>query len=234
MGELMKRIGMESQVGFRWDRGTIDGLFTTYLGLSKRKEHGLETWALFIDLMKAFDLVPQVALFAVLRRYSMPDYFVKVLIRLHYGAQIKVKIDEVDSEIDSTIGVRQGSCEGPAVLFLFIMQAAMETLEWPDGVSKPEFMTREHGKITGERTSRVRDASSFELWTSLFADDCVLLFQSRDELIRGSSHIFAHLQKFGLCMHVGRGDAASKTEAMYFPPPRTAYEAADTSRYLLH
>ena len=33
--------------------------------------------------------------------------------------------------------------------------------------------------------SRVRDACSFELWTSLFADDCVLLFQSRDDLIRG-------------------------------------------------
>ena len=232
MGELMKKIGMESQVGFRWDRGTIDGLFTTYLGLSKRKEHGLETWALFIDLVKAFDSVPREALFAVLRRYGMPDHFVKVLIRLHYGAKVKVKIGEVDSEIDSTIGVRQGSCEGP-VLFLFIMQAAMETLEWPEGVSKPEFMTREYGKTTGERASRVRDASSFELWTSLFADDCVLLFQSRDDLIRGSSHIFAHLRKFGLCMHVGRGNAASKTEAMYFPPPRMAYEAADTSRFYI-
>jgi len=96
-----------------------------------------------------------------------------------------------------------------------------------------EFMTREHGKITGERTSLVRDASSFELWTSLFADDCVLLFQSRGELIRGSSHIYTRLRKFGLCMHVGRGDAASKTEAMYFPPPRTAYEAADTSRFYI-
>jgi len=31
-------------------------------------------------------------------------------------------------------------------------------------------------------------------------------------------------------MHVGRGDTASKTEAM-FPPPQTAYEAADTSRF---
>jgi len=80
----------------------------------------------------------------------------------------------------------------------------------------------------------VRDASSSELWTSLFADDCVLLFQPRrDELIRGSSHIFAHLRKFGLCMHVVRGDTASKTEAMYVPPPRTAYEAADTSRFYI-
>jgi len=116
----------------------------------KRKEHGLETWALFIDLVKAFDSVPRETLFAVLRRYGMPDHFVKVLIRLHCGAKVKVKIGEVDSEIDSTIGVRQGSCEGP-VLFLFIMQAAMETLEWPEGVSKPELTTREYGKTTGER-----------------------------------------------------------------------------------
>ena len=87
-------------------------------------------------------------------------------------------------------------------------------------------MTREYGKTTGERVPRVCDACSFELWSSLFADDCVLLFQSRDDLIRGSSLIFAHLWKFGLCMHVGRGNAASKTEATYFPPPRMAYEPA--------
>ena len=43
--------------------------------------------------------------------------------------------------------------------------------------------------------SRVRDACSFELWTSLFADDCVLLFQSRDDLIRGSSHTFSRVSK---------------------------------------
>ena len=34
-------------------------------------------------------------------------------------------------------------------------------------------------------------------------------------------------------MHIGRGAAASKTEAMYFPPPRQAYAAADTSRFLV-
>jgi hypothetical protein len=59
--------------------------------VSKRKEHGLETWALFIDLFRAF------------------DHFAKVLRRLHFGAKVKVKIGEEDSELDSTIGVRQGS-----------------------------------------------------------------------------------------------------------------------------
>ena len=77
----------------------------------------------------------------------------------------------------------------------------------------------------------MRGAYSIELRTSLFAVDCILLFLLRGDLIRRSSHIFAHLRKFGLCMHVGRGNAAPKTEAKYFPPPRMAYEAADTSRF---
>ena len=112
---------MEAQTGFRDQRGTIDGLFTTFMSLHKRREHGLETWALFIDLVKAFDTVPREALFAVLRRFGIPDHFVNVIIRLHENAVIKVKIGSVEEQIESSIGVRQGSCEGP-VLFLFIMQ----------------------------------------------------------------------------------------------------------------
>ena len=34
-------------------------------------------------------------------------------------------------------------------------------------------------------------------------------------------------------MHVGRGNAASKNEEIYFPPPRMAYEAADTSHFYI-
>ena len=41
------------------------------------------------------------------------------------------------------IGVRQGSNSGP-VLFLYIMQAAMETMEWP--VAEPQFCTAKKGE----------------------------------------------------------------------------------------
>lgn len=220
--------GMDAQVGFRSERGTIDGLFATIMGLQKRKEHNLGTWALFIDLVKAFDTVPREALFAILRRFGLPDHFVNIIIRLHEKAVIKVKIGEVDSDVDSSIGVRQGSCEGP-VLFLFIMQAAMETMAWP--VAKPEFRTRADGVTSGESTYRKRGASTFEHWTSLFADDCAIFFESRADMLTGTSYLFNHLRKFGLQMHVGSGPTASKTEAMFFPPPRTAYELADTSRF---
>ena len=73
-----------------------------------------------------------------------------------------VKIGEVDSEIDSSIGVRQGPCEGP-VLFLFIMQAAMETMEWPAGAERPQFCTRVGGVTTGEDPNRIRGATTFEI-----------------------------------------------------------------------
>ncbi len=49
---VMEEFGMDSQTGFRPDSGTIDSLFTTFVGLHKRKGHGLETWALFSDLVK--------------------------------------------------------------------------------------------------------------------------------------------------------------------------------------
>jgi hypothetical protein len=230
MQKVMELHGLEEQTGFRPLRGTIDGLFATSVGLQKRKEHGKESWVLFLDLIKAFDSVPHDAVFEVLRRFGMPDHFINLVIRLHANAKVQVEIDGEDSEVAVTIGVRQGSCEGP-VLFLFIMQAAMETFEWPEGMTKPEYRTREDGKTMGECSFRKRGASSFHFWASLFADDCALIFETREDLIAGTDAIYAHLRKFGLNMHVGRGDMASKTEAMFFPKARQPYEDGDTSRF---
>ena len=119
MQEVLKECGLELQSGFTPDRGTIDGLFSVFVALQKRKEHDLDSWILFVDLVKAFDSVPRAALFAILRRFGLPDHFINLAIRLHNDAKIKVKIGQIDYIIDSSIGVRQGSCEGP-VLFLLL------------------------------------------------------------------------------------------------------------------
>jgi hypothetical protein len=228
MAKVQEHEGLEAQTGFRSERGPIDGSFNTNIGIQKRKEHGLPTWAAFIDLVKAFDTVSREALFQILRKFGMPDHFINIVIRLHVGSVIKVKVGEVEVEVPSTIGVRQGSCEGPS-LFLFIMQACMETAEWP--VPKPQFCTVETGPITGARSSRKRNVTTFDLWSSLFADDCALLFESRSDLIEGTNYIFHHLQRFGLLMHIGKGDTASKTEAVFFPGPGQTQSDGDTSNF---
>ena len=94
---------------------------------------------------------------------------------------------------------------------------------------KPQFRTRADGVTSGERSARKRGATSFDLWASLYADDCAILFETRADLITGTSYLFNHLRKFGLQMHVGTGDTASKTEAMFFPAPRPSPANAATA-----
>jgi hypothetical protein len=65
---------------------------------------------LFVDLVKAFGTLSREALFAVLRRYGLPNHFVNIVIRLH--TKSKVKIGSADSEIKS-FEVRKGLCVGP-------------------------------------------------------------------------------------------------------------------------
>ena len=114
---------VDPQKGFGSDRGTIDGLFTRFVVLHKRKEHGLETWALFIVLVKAVDTVPREVLFVVLwLQFSRPF--------CQYCALITVKTGEDNSEVKNSFCVRQRSCEGP-ILLLPIVQAAMKNLSWP-------------------------------------------------------------------------------------------------------
>ena len=50
-------------------------------------------------------------------------------------------------------------------------------------------------------------------------------------MVTGTSYLFNHLRKFGLKIHIGSGATASKTEAMYYPPTRMAYEDGDTTPF---
>ena len=56
--ESKKHLEHENQCGFRNGRGCSDGSFTIKALLNKRREHNLEMWVLFLDLVKAFDMVP--------------------------------------------------------------------------------------------------------------------------------------------------------------------------------
>ena len=174
--------------------------------------------------------MPRGELWAIRSKFGFPHHFINLVVRLHTNAKVEFTIGDTESEVESFIGVRQGSCEGPA-LFLFIIKAALEAMDWP--VEKPEFSTREKGTTMGERSGRVRGVTLFNLWASLCADDCAIFFKIRQDLITGSTFLFSHLARFGLLMHVGCGSTKSKTEAMFFHKPRTPHEDAGTSPFFV-
>jgi len=70
----------------------------------------------------------------------------------------------------------------------------------------------------------------FTFWSSLFADDCALIFRSRAELVEGPKYFYLHMKKLGLNMHVGTADdPISKTVAIYFQTAKGKLSDGNTS-----
>ena len=68
---VLETEGLEEQNGFMRQKGCCDGIFSK-LALQKRHEHGLGTWEVFIDLVKAFNSVPRDRLYSVLGKHGIP------------------------------------------------------------------------------------------------------------------------------------------------------------------
>ena len=95
------------QNGFTPGRGTVDGSFCVRTLLKKRKEHGLETYAYFLDLVKAFDTVPRESLLRVLAKFGVPPKMVKVVESMYSNCIVKMEIGKDDHDIEATAGVKQ-------------------------------------------------------------------------------------------------------------------------------
>lgn len=186
----------------------------------------------FIDLVKAFDFVPRGALFAVLSKFGTPEKLCNLICKLHTGLKVKFSVDSAEAVVDSTVGVKQGDSLAPT-LFVFFIQAAVETIDAEWSAKRPSFCTIFDGTLHGRRWNAKRGAIFFEVLYSLYADGGAFLMESRSELISGMRLIFEQLKRFGLTCHVGRDGKKAKTEAMLFPANSSTYDQYDTSDFIV-
>ena len=235
---LLKEIGIEEQNGFSGGRGCSDGSFCIRQALKKRREHGQESWVLFVDLVKAFDSVPRDILFSVLAKFGVPPHLIRVIKRMNTDLQVTFDLNGEPVAVPCTVGVKQG-CPLSPTLFLFVMQACLESLEKAmSEESKLKFRTntrmegKNGGKVSGTDWTN-QGEFSFTFWASLYADDAACPLDSRATLLAATNAIYRHLRLFGLLMHVGSAGKKSKTEAMYCPARDTPYEDGDTSDLVL-
>jgi len=87
--------------------------------------------------VKAFDTIQHELLYQILAKYGLPNELIKVIKKMYSNCKVKLSIGKADKEIDYETGVQQGDNMAPT-LFLFMMQAIMETLQLPT-VSKAKF-----------------------------------------------------------------------------------------------
>ena len=86
---VLRLHGLDEQNGFLNKKGCIDATFALKLELQSRKEFGLGTWAVLVDLVKAFDTVNQNMLMKILSHYGIPDSLICVIQCLYQSVTIK-------------------------------------------------------------------------------------------------------------------------------------------------
>ena len=169
----------------------------------------MESWVLFVDLVKAFDSVPRDVLWKVLAKFGVPPHLLKVIMRMHENLTVTFELAGVTVEVPNKSGVKQGEPQAPK-LFNFVMQACLGSLgeSWQAGSLKFHTNTKisgaRGGKVSGNNWRKTGEFS-FEIWCSLNADDAGLPQNKRNELLIAANDVDDHLQLFGLhssCMLV--------------------------------
>jgi len=149
---IQESLEQETQCGFRPGRGCTDASFSLRMAIKKRREHGLETWVLLLDLVKAFGRVPRTLLWRVLRRFGVHDKIVRLLEALHSTVNVRFSVEEVEMVIESIIGVKQGDLLGPQ-LFIFHICAIMQAwrYEFNSQYDLCRFRTTAAGVVSSQR-----------------------------------------------------------------------------------
>ena len=162
----------------------------------------------------------------ILEQYGAPPNLRSAISRMYKDLKIVLKIGKVEEKMIQTVGVRQGDCMSP-VLFIFMVMRFAETLEkeWVKaGLQMVTFIQHTHspryvGRLTGHKKKYFEQGTHLALFCVLYVDDGAFTFENREKLTRGLYLIYSHFTRFGLEMHVGRGEKLSKTECIFFTPP---------------
>jgi hypothetical protein len=120
MNELHCTCVAAGQCAFRSNRGLSDATFTLRSIMYKCNRYNQLLYSAFVDLRKAYDSIPCVALWRVLSAYRVELKVVELLVDLLTGTQATVKLGgEHGAWFDIGRGVRQGCVIAPLLFNVF-------------------------------------------------------------------------------------------------------------------
>lgn len=106
----------EEQSGFRARRSCTDNIFCLKQIIEKRMARNQEVHITFIDLQKAYDIVPLMKLWEVLQESNINYTLIKALRNLYKDSRSRTKQNNrLSMEFSISKGLRQGCCISPTL-----------------------------------------------------------------------------------------------------------------------
>ena len=152
-GLIRDRVSIDGmQFGFMPGRGTTDAIFIVRQLQERFIERKKDLFFVFVDLEKAFDRVPREVIKWAMRKLGIEEWLVRVVMALYEGATTQVR---VNGELSEEFPVNVGVHQGSVLSpLLFVM--VLEAISRDFRIGLP--------------------------WEALYADDLVLIAESREEV----------------------------------------------------
>ena len=198
---------LDQQQGFRTGRGTTDGIFLAKALQQVSKKTGKEMNVLFVDLSAAFDHVDRRWLFKTIKQRLQNNIDCKLfeLLETLYSSTTTALAGHELEKFVIELGVRQGGSESPLLFNLYIdyvmrvflsecVEKKIKFIKLRYSIPKPAFISDsifgEYGEITFD-------------WIG-YADDLLLAFADRENLINGLRILNNVFQRYRLSVNVGK------------------------------
>ena len=162
----------------------------------------------------------------ILELYDNPPKLRSAISRMYQDFKVVLDIGKKEDKMSQTVGVIQGDCMTP-VMFLFMVIVTAETYEteWiKSDLKMVNLKQQTHSpcdvdKLTGHNKNNFEQCTLLALFCVLYVDDGAFTFEDRDQLTRGLNLVYQHFTRFGLKMHIGKGNETFKIECVSFPMP---------------
>ncbi|KAL4100675.1 hypothetical protein QTP88_020709 [Uroleucon formosanum] len=174
--EIMEMISIgEYQSGFRKGKSTLDHIFTLRQIMAKFYEFDKELHLIFIDYKQAYDSINRDKLWEALEILGIPKKYVSLIKGCNNRTVCRVRfLQEMSETFEVKSGLRQGDALSPTLFNLALEKAMREV--W-DGRKM---------EICGERVILA------------YADDIVVMGETRDEVMNTASKLLKASKTIGL------------------------------------
>lgn len=171
----------DSQNGFRKGRSCQDQLSTLTSIIDARKRLNKDTITSFIDFSKAYDRIDRHLLWNSMKRIGLPQKFISAVQSLYQNVEYSVRINGILTDwFPVSVGLKQGCTISPTLFNVYINSLVSQIKESRIGVD-----------IDGDIIAIL-----------LYADDIVLIAESKEDLQRLLNILHHWCQQYAMSVNI--------------------------------